>query len=422
MKHERRLTTVLFITIFLIGIMTTGFNSTPEASTKESVSLINTANFNDPISIIKGMIQAINVQDPYEYMSYFTNSNRTAMTQFLSNNKSELFFKEKEAKLIQIKELPKEVGVVAAGISPGENLNLDDTRIFYAEINFKVDKEDKWLYNGTNHRVIVVTKEDGSWKIVRLSVPSIEYLKDTGNGFNSEDENIAVKIESTLDKKGQVMNMNGVVIDNIAASEKQLKNERLNPRAIEPEIVIDSTVAEEHTRPSNIRVYMTNPVNVNHYGSGTYPVDFGEYVYNVLPNEWGDWYETAKTAVQAGAIAVKMYGWYHVYHPKWNFSPYYADVQDNTNDQVYKYNSETTNFKKAVNDVGGIGVDILSGLSYVLFEVHYVAGYEGPGGQYSGTMWQYGTLYWAKQGKGYTYMCHYYWDRSATQPIHFFYY
>lgn len=84
---------------------------------------------------------------------------------------------------------------------------------------------------------------------------------------------------------------------------------------------------------------MTNPVNVNHYGSGTYPVDFGEYVYNVLPNEWGDWYETAKTAVQAGAIAVKMYGWYHVYHPKWNFSPYYADVQDNTNDQVYKYNS-----------------------------------------------------------------------------------
>ncbi|WP_042834840.1 hypothetical protein [Thermoanaerobacter sp. YS13] len=223
MKHQRRLTTVLFITIFLIGIMTTGFNSTPEASTKESVSSINTANFNDPISIIKGMIQAINVQDPYEYMSYFTNSNRTAMTQFLSNNKSELFFKEKEAKLIQIKELPKEVGVVAAGISPGENLNLDDTRIFYAEINFKVDKEDKWLYNGTNHRVIVVTKEDGSWKIVRLSVPSIEYLKDTGNGFNSEDENIAVKIESTLDKKGQVMNMNGVVIDNIAASEKQLK-------------------------------------------------------------------------------------------------------------------------------------------------------------------------------------------------------
>ncbi|MGH2330643.1 hypothetical protein [Thermoanaerobacter mathranii] len=51
---------------------------------------------------------------------------------------------------------------------------------------------------------------------------------------------------------------------------------------------------------------MTNSVNINHYGSGTYPVDFGEYVYKVLPNEWGDWYNTAKTAVQAGAIAVKM--------------------------------------------------------------------------------------------------------------------
>ncbi|AEF16256.1 hypothetical protein Thexy_0197 [Thermoanaerobacterium xylanolyticum LX-11] len=226
MKHLIRLTAVLLITTFLIGIVITGFTSIPKASAKESVSLSNTTNFDDPIAVIKGMIQAINDQDPYEYMNYFTNSNRTVMTQFLSSNKSESFFKEKEAKLIQIKELPKEVGVVAAGISSGENLNLDDTRIFYAEINFKVDKEDKWLYNGTNHRIIVVTKEDGSWKIVRLSVPSIEYLKDTGNGFNSEDENIAAKIESTLDKKGQIMNMKGVVIDNIAASEKQLKNEK----------------------------------------------------------------------------------------------------------------------------------------------------------------------------------------------------
>lgn len=256
MKRLIRLTAVLLITTFLIGIVITGFTSIPKASAKESVSLSNTTNFDDPIAVIKGMIQAINDQDPYEYMNYFTNSNRTAMTQFLSSNKSESFFKEKEAKLIQIKELPKEVGVVAAGISSGENLNLDDTRVFYAEINFKVDKEDKWLYNGTNHRVIVVTKEDGSWKIVRLSVPSIEYLKDTGNGFNSDDENIAAKIESTLDKKGQIMNMKGAVIDNIAASEKQLKDEKLNHRAIEPEIGIDSTAVDEHTRPSNIRVYM----------------------------------------------------------------------------------------------------------------------------------------------------------------------
>ncbi|WP_245522859.1 hypothetical protein [Thermoanaerobacter italicus] len=135
MKHQIRLTAVLLITTFLIGIVITGFTSIAKASTKESVSLSNTTNFDDPIAVIKGMIQAINDQDPYEYMNYFTNSNRTAMTQFLSNNKSESFFKEKEAKLIQIKELPKEVGVVAAGISPGENLNLDDTRIFYAEIN-----------------------------------------------------------------------------------------------------------------------------------------------------------------------------------------------------------------------------------------------------------------------------------------------
>ncbi len=89
MKHQTRLTAVLFITAFLIGIVITGFTSIPKASAKESVSLSNTTNFDDPIAVIKGMIQAINDQDPYEYMNYFTNSNRTAMTQFLSSNKSE---------------------------------------------------------------------------------------------------------------------------------------------------------------------------------------------------------------------------------------------------------------------------------------------------------------------------------------------
>jgi hypothetical protein len=385
----------------------------------------SSANPNDPIATISGMIQAINNQDPNQYMTYFTNSNQEAMKGFLSINTSNsssasTFFKEKQAKLIQIKELPKDVDIIAAGISPRENLNMDNTRVYYAELFFKVDNEGKWLYNGVNHRIIVVTDEDGNWKIVRLSVPSMEYLKDTGNGFNSKDEDTAINIEKALETNGTVLNMKGAVIDNIAATDKQLAEEKSGPKAIEPEITMDLKATDEHTRPSSIRVYMTYSVNTQHWGSGTHSVDFGTYVYNVLPNEWGTITQT--TAVQAGAIACKMYGWYHVYHPKWNFSPYYADVQDNTNDQVYKYNSATNFYTQKINSVGGIGVDILSNSTYILFETHHIRGSYASGGQYGGYMWQLGTSYWADQGKGYTFMCHYYWDKSSSKPIHFFYY
>jgi len=68
----------------------------------------------------------------------------------------------------------------------------------------------------------------------------------------------------------------------------------------------------EVTPPESIRVGFTDPNNrllVTH----VIPVNFKSYVKDVLPNEWGEasW---GMAAYQAGALAVKTFGWYFVNH------------------------------------------------------------------------------------------------------------
>lgn len=128
---------------------------------------------------------------------------------------------------------------------------------------------------------------------------------------------------------------------------------------------------------------------------------------NVLPNEW---YSTwPSESLKAGAMAVKMYGWYHVYHPKW--PSLNADVKDTTADQVFIDNSEVSTTTTAINNVGGVGFENSDGN---VFETQYLAGTKDqPGTQSSGKMSQWGTKYWADKGtKNYVEMAHYYYDNS----------
>lgn len=342
------------------------------------------------------------------------------MEQFLIDNPNQPFFKEQSADLLKIRELPKQVGVASGGLVTRDQ-SLDKTRFFYAEIRFKVNREEKWLYNGINHRLIVLTEEADRWKIAGIIVPSIRVLVESGYGFGTAAEQKAAEIEATMERKGLVTNYEGEIIANLAAEKAELAEEKQTD--VHPVPEVSTTATDEHARPSSIRVYLTYQANKDYWKTSTATVDFYDYVRDVLPNEWvASWYTSYPTAVRAGALAVKMYGWYHVYHPKWNFSPYYADVQDNTNDQVYIVNSRHPSTTQAINDVGGIGVDRADGK---LFETQYVQGSESAGGYHGGKMWQLGTKYWAGQGKGYTFMVHYYYDYSpntANQLAHFFYY
>src|SRR5947208_17180331 len=54
-------------------------------------------------------------------------------------------------------------------------------------------------------------------------------------------------------------------------------------------------------------------------------LEFNTYVQDVLPNEWSAAYDWPVEAYKAGAVAVKMYGWYRIEHPLSSSFDLYSD-------------------------------------------------------------------------------------------------
>jgi hypothetical protein len=63
-------------------------------------------------------------------------------------------------------------------------------------------------------------------------------------------------------------------------------------------------------------------------------VDFRKYVVTVMGKEWPSYLPQA--VVEAGAVAVKQYAWYHSMNPRRTKSGRCFDVRDSTGDQLYK--------------------------------------------------------------------------------------
>ncbi len=93
--------------------------------------------------------------------------------------------------------------------------------------------------------------------------------------------------------------------------------------------------------PSSILVYRVGLGRVDR-------VTFETYVKNVLPNEWVPSWPGA--SLDAGAMAVKSYGWYWALHStrKTSGGACY-DVRDDTADQVYKPSSAQSSTSSAVD-------------------------------------------------------------------------
>jgi len=176
------------------------------------------------IAVIEKMANAVNSNDFISYMNCFVENERRDMKDFLSYYPSELF-REKEYKLVNIKELPKEI-IPAIGASVSRNGDLDGERFFYCGIKMRVDKEEKWLYNGTNYRVIIMKKENGSWKIEGIVVPSYRVIVEKGFGFGTVEESASEKIEQEMEQKGLVKNYRGDIIEDLRPTDADLKKEK----------------------------------------------------------------------------------------------------------------------------------------------------------------------------------------------------
>ncbi|WP_434656163.1 SpoIID/LytB domain-containing protein [Thermoanaerobacterium thermosaccharolyticum] len=359
-------------------------------------------------TVVNLLVDSINKGDWKTYVDLQANINREGIQGFINdadNAKNGLgIFNVKSAKIKEMKALSDDVVAQLTNLSQYKQ-QYNEVQAYLVGIDYRVKKENKYFFNGVNYILVVLGKEADNWKVIEMSDAPLEILIPAGYGFGSEDEKEALKIIKAR-INGDIVNKEGKLIESNKASYRGIQIEKGINSADIQEAPMGVLSTGDHVRPDYIRVYHDRSSSDPNYHK-TISTDFYYYVKNVLPNEW---YSTwPSESLKAGAMAVKMYGWYHVYHPKW--PSLNADVKDTTADQVFIDNTEVSSTTTAINNVGGVELENSSG---AVFETQYLAGTQGqPGTQSSGKMSQWGTKYWADQGtKTYIQMCHYYYDNS----------
>jgi len=143
-------------------------------------------------------------------------------------------------------------------------------------------------------------------------------------------------------------------------------------------------------------------------------LNFEEYMRGVLPNEWlASW---KPESLKAGAIAVKMFGWYHHLHPV-TIDNFTFDVDDTVNFQAFRRYTDQLATNRAIIATRS--------LAYVppngdIVELNYRAGYaNSPNWQYRNAqkMAQWGSQYWAEKGRTYLQILEFYYQNRTVRTI-----
>lgn len=143
-------------------------------------------------------------------------------------------------------------------------------------------------------------------------------------------------------------------------------------------------------------------------------VPFEQYCEDVLPNEWmPSW---SQESLKAGAMAIKMFTWYHHLHPV-TIDGYTFDVDNTTNFQTFRYMSRQPQTNQAVQAIRPFVYVKPNG---EIIELNYRAGFRGdPNWQYRNAqkMAQWGSQYWSEQGRNYIQILQFYYAERALRQI-----
>lgn len=144
-------------------------------------------------------------------------------------------------------------------------------------------------------------------------------------------------------------------------------------------------------------------------------VPFNQYCEDVLPNEWIPAWNVE--SLKAGAMAVKMFAWYHHLHPV-SLDGFTFDVDNTVNFQSFRYwsrQSETTQAFQAIRSYAYVKP------TGEIIELNYRAGIrDNPNWQYRNAqkMAQWGSEYWAERGRTYNQILQFYYlDRSLRRIL-----
>lgn len=379
---------VTAITICLMCTVITFADTTTE-SEKDSECL----------SLIYEYVDTINSKNVTEYISLFTEDMQHEMEKFVTAEGTQDFFKEKNVRLKNVSELSADVGRRSAAISEEELSAYEDIVVYYAELYMDVNDaeiDERIMKNGYNYRVFVMAKEDGQWKICRASAPKLSDIVEAEEGFGTKNEQEELSLQ--IEAEEEIINCLDLV------NEDALDNGNVTLRAV------------PSADPTTITVYLTKSVNKNYYGTDTKKIGWTTYLRNVVPNEWTvSYYGNYPAYLQVGTMACKMYAWYYILYPKWNFAPYNANVMDTgDSDQNFVYNSYSSLasvYRNYMDEVMAYvkNTAMLSN-NKEFFEVHYHA---TNGTQHSGTMSAAGALSLAKNNYSMYQILRYYYDYSS---------
>ena len=261
-----------------------------------STELIDTIEWE---SLVNGFADAVNNNDVAGYISLFTESIQSEMEEYLTYTEDEeSFFKENSIQIVNTTKLSTDVGELSAALNNDEISTYEDVAVYYAEMYIDVDNDvnlgEGISDEGYNYKVFVIVKENGQWKIYRVSTPNLKAITDAGEGFNSSNEQLA--LDNQLEAQSEITN-------NLITTDLRNRNDI-------------ALAAIPDSDPTSITVYFTKTANKNYYGTTSKSITWNTYFHNVIPCEWTvDYYDNYPEYLRAGAMATKMYAWYYILTP-----------------------------------------------------------------------------------------------------------
>ena len=279
-----------------------------------------------------------------------------------------------------------------------------ETETYIIAAECKVGVENQYFYNGLNYILIVFIKENDNLYMVQFNNPDLElmdkYITET---YSKSDENYEEELKAYNVVKqaeyGRIVNIDNELIDNNFV-EKEIDMSQSGDMFATLKGVGDYSILKSYSSysyPSTIRVKLAN---------GTIKtINFNTYIKNVLPNEW---YSTwSANSLKAGALCVKMVGWYRCIKPISTAQGY--DITTTT--QKYVAGTAVSSTNSAISSVSNIGMANSDGK---IFFPEYAAGTSGSAGtKAGGQLKQWGSQYLAQKGYTVGEILNYYYSGSC---------
>lgn len=146
-----------------------------------------------PEALIQEYADSINDDDMERYIRLFTSDNQEEMEEYVNLRGAESFFREESVKTEDIRQLSDRVGRRSSAVSDDEISKYEDVAVYYTDMMVKAkDPSDEYVKSGHHFRNFVFVKENGAWKILRVSSPDLKLTIEAGEGFHTIEEQEAL--------------------------------------------------------------------------------------------------------------------------------------------------------------------------------------------------------------------------------------